>query len=164
MKARIFMYLFFFALLYVIFQYVNSKRYYKAKTAQISALQQEIDSLESMVDNENTSSYKDYQFSLKSNVKAQSYFADMGLRADSIAEVIKSKIIGKNRNKAGNPLIPYPGIEGPMQVNRVKVLNNRWIIIQFTDGTYWGEAIISYYLDQDKQLQFDTMDGVLYAE
>lgn len=172
MKGKIFMYLFLFALLYAIFQYVNSKRYYKVKKEEIAELQREIDSLEAKtesfdakmdsLDGQQSESLRG--FSLKTNDKAREFFEDQNMSVDSMAAKIESAIISKNTVNEDNPLVPYSGVSGVMRINRIKILNSRWIIAEFTDGTYWGEALISYYLNKDNNLEFETDDGVLYAK
>lgn len=166
MKARIFLYLFLFALMYVIFQYANSKRYYKAKEKEITELEQKVDTLESQLDHSSPEkgSLEEKGFTLKTNRKAREYFENQGMEIDSIAAEIKQQIIGKNKPGEDNPLIPYSGTaEAVMHINRIKILNNRWIMAEFTDGTRWGEALIAYYLDEEDNLQFAIQDGVIYV-
>lgn len=167
MKARIFMYLFFFALMYVIFQFMNAKRYSEVKEKEIAQLEQEINQLkiENLPSEKSSSEKSDSRgFTLSTNPKAREYFEDQNMDADSIIKVIEGKIIEQNQAEADHPLVPYPGLNGIMRINRVETLNNRWILAEFTDGTYWGEALISYFLDDENELQFDTLDGVLYTD
>lgn len=168
MKARIFMYLFFFALMYVIFQFMNAKRYSEVKEKEIAQLEQEVNQLKiKNLPAEKTSSKKEEDargFTLKTNSKAREYFENQNMSPDSIARAIESKLIGQNKAKEDHPLVPYPGLDGVMRINRVETLNNRWILAEFTDGTYWGEALISYFLDEENNLEFDTVDGILYSE
>ncbi|HLS29656.1 MAG TPA: hypothetical protein VK021_02245 [Flavobacteriaceae bacterium] len=167
MKSRIFMYLFFFALMYVIFQFMNAKRYSETKEKEIAQLEEEINLLK--IENLPVESISPKEsdtrgFTLGTNPKAREYFEDQNMSPDSIARAIESKIIGQNLAQEDHPLVPYPGINGIMRINRVQTLNNRWILAEFTDGTYWGEALIAYFLDEKDELQFDTVDGVLYSK
>jgi len=166
MKTKIFLYLFVFALVSLIFQYMNYKSYSEAKENEIAVLETKVNDLEV----ENAMNLKaakegeDRGFTLKTNSKAREYFEDMQIEVDSIAAEIESAIISKNKAEEDNSLVPYAGIAGTMKVNRVEILNNRWVLAEFTDGTYWGEALISYFLDEDNNLEFDTLDGFLYSE
>lgn len=174
MKAKIFLYLFIFAFMYSIFQFINSKRYSEAKEKEVAELHHHIEELKDEVAEykEAASSYEATDamdsadsdgFSLKDNPKAREYFAAQQIDPDSVASAIESELISKNQGYKDNPLVPYPGISGNiMRINRVKVLNNKWVLAEFTDGSYWGEAFISYFLDEDNKLQFETQDGVLY--
>lgn len=172
MKSKIFMFLFCFTLLVVVFQYANTKRYSKAKEKDIKNLITLTDSLQAKVDslnlpaqeNQTRIDLKSEGFTLETNNKAREYFENQNISVDSLASAIEYQIISKNRVESGNPLVPYHGISGKMQVNRIKILNNRWVLAEFTDGKYWGETIISYFLDENNKLQFDTLDGVLYGK
>lgn len=170
MKEKIFMYLFIFALMFVLFQYTNSKRYSEAKQNEIAVLHKEIDSLQT-TNNPPETTKKDSEqsdsregFSLKTNSYAREFFEDQNMDVDSLEAEIENQIISQNQAEEDNPLVPYSASEGKtMSINRIKVLNNRWILAAFTDGQTWGEAIISYYLDEDNNLKFDTEDGVLHG-
>ena len=167
MKARIFLYLFIFAFLYSVFQFINSKRYSEAKEKEIAELELHLNQA-----NADLESYKMVEndadgdgFTLKSNVNAKAFYEDQNIDVDSLANEIERQLIAKNKPKENNPLVPYSGNQGRvMHINRIKILNNRWIIAEFTDGVYWGEALISYLLDENNDLQFDTEDGVLYGK
>lgn len=166
MKARIFLYLFIFALLYSIFQFVNTKRYSEVKEKEITELEQHLHKAEADLESYKVISEdgKGDGFTLQSNTNAKEFFEDQNIDVDSLAADIENQLISKNEPKKDNPLVPYSGAHGrAMHINRIKILNNRWIIAEFTDGIYWGEALISYYLDEKNQLQFDTQDGVLYG-
>lgn len=165
MKAKILLYLFLFALMYVIYQFMSTKKYSEAKEKEIAHLEETIRHLKDEAGEQLKAAQEakeDRGFNLKSNFKAREYFEDQQIDPDSLYAEIESKIISQNEAYENNPLVPYPGIEGVMRVNRIEVLNNRWILAEYTDGKYWGEAIISYLLDEKNQLQFDTMDGILY--
>lgn len=167
MKARIFLYLFLFALLLVIFQYANNKRYYESKEKEISKMEERLNEQEIQLKEAASGSSESNDtdgFSLQTNSHAKEFFEDQGMDIDSLAKVIENEVISKNSSDADNPLIPYSGSEGSvMRINRIKILNNRWILAEFTDGNQWGEAIISYFLDENNDVQFDTQDGVLYS-
>ncbi len=165
MKARIFLYLFIFAFLYSIFQFVNTKRYSEAKEKEIAELEEHLHSVEADLESYKVISEegKGDGFTLQSNTNAKEFFEDQDIDVDSLATEIERQLIAKNKPRQDNPLIPYAAEHGrAMHINRIKILNNRWIIAEFTDGVFWGEALISYYLDENNQLQFDTKDGVLY--
>lgn len=162
MRNKIFMYLFLFAILYIVFQFMNSKKANEYYTEKVTFLEAKVDSLE--VENESLRSVNmdlNY-FSLLENDAAYSYFADQGLDVDKIAVAIESEIIDRNRPNADNELIPFAGMEGKMRVNHIKILNNHWIIADFTDGIYWGEVLLDYEIDESKNLSITTKDGFLY--
>lgn len=171
MKEKIFMYLFIFAAMYAIFQFVNSKRYSEAKEHEIEELHEHIESLETKVEksekNKNTDNKakKQRDFSLEEYSYAREYFEDQNMDADSIAAEVENKIIAQNSAEEDHPLVSYSGFGNQtMKVNRIKILNNRWIIAEYTDGNYWGNSLISYFLNDDDELEFDVLDGVIYND
>ena len=48
-------------------------------------------------------------------------------------------------------------------VNKIKVLNHRWIIADFNNGNIWGEAIIKYFINDDETVSFENAESVIYA-
>ena len=81
---------------------------------------------------------------MDSNEDAISYFEEMGYDANKLALTISDKIISENKPGKDNPIVPFVGMEGHMAINKVRLLNHRWIIADFTDGVYWGELFIVY--------------------
>lgn len=164
MKARIFLYLFVFALLYAIFEFFNTKRYAETKEKEIVQLEEKITSLSADLAACKLNQTADEDgFSLQSNSNAREFFEDQQIDIDSLAAEIESQLVSKNATDRDNPYVPYSGNNGNfMRINRIKILNNRWILAEFTDSKTWGEALISYFLDENNQLHFDPVDGVLY--
>ena len=49
-------------------------------------------------------------------------------------------------------------------INKIKILNHRWIIADYSDGEYWGEAMIKYFLNDDGTISYETFQSVLYQK
>ena len=49
-----------------------------------------------------------------------------------------------------------------MIINTIKLINHRWVIADFTDGKYWGELILRYYVNDDKSVDFEISDYLIY--
>ena len=77
MKNKIFMYLFFFALLFVIFQYMNEKTIYESQDKKIKALTEKkitgLDSIDTLNDRIANLNY----FTLQGNENAMTYFENL---------------------------------------------------------------------------------------
>ena len=162
MRSKIFIYLFIFTLMFTIFIYVNDKKILDSRDSQIENLesklaraQAEKEELQGEIGN---LSY----FSLAKNEEALTYFENQGINAEELERLLEDEIIGRNTANEGNDLIPFEGMNGVMRINKVKVLNHRWIIADFTDGTYWGELFISYDIDEDRNLKLNTERSFLY--
>ena len=50
-----------------------------------------------------------------------------------------------------------------MKINKVKFLNHRWIVADFTDGTYWGEMVLEYYINEDDSIDLNVIGSLLYG-
>jgi hypothetical protein len=68
-----------------------------------------------------------------------------------------------NERKGNNPLVPYEGMNGDFKINKIKLLNHRWIVADFSDGKYWGELLIEYALADDLSVDFTLIDHLLYT-
>ncbi len=161
MRNRILIYLFIFTLLTTLFIYVNDKRILDAREEKITALESEIDAAKKENDSLLSLESHDY-FELSNNEEAISYFEKQGIDTKDLISRIEDAIISENKASEDNPLVPYAGMEGNMRINRVKVLNHKWIIADFTDGTYWGEVFLSYEVGEDGNISFNAEKSFLY--
>ncbi|MCR8667614.1 hydrolase [Aestuariibaculum sp. M13] len=163
MKQRIFMYLFVFAMLLVLFQFVNSKRVFEDMNKNIGdykeQLQQYKDSLVTMQHEIADLSH----FNLNRNEDAISYFENQGYNTSELIPIIKDELYKLNEVKGEHPMVPYAASEGKrMMINTIKLLNHKWIIADFTDGKYWGEMFLTYYINEDQQIEFNVVESFLY--
>ena len=162
MRSKIFLYLFIFMFLFTVFIYVNDKKILDAKEAQIENLKGRLSEAEiqnQVLTNKNTG--LNY-FSMDQNEAAISYFEYKGINAEEFTRKVEDEIIGRNRADEDNVLVPFAGMEGVMRINKVKVLNHKWIIADFTDGKFWGELLISYDVDENNNLLLTTEKSFLY--
>ena len=166
MKSKLFMYLFLFAVLYIIFQYANSKKTFEMQEAKIGSLREKVEALEQTKDSlQNTSVTASSQdgYSLESDDKDKMYIEELGYNIDDFKTKLESDIFSKNKADANNELVPFAGMNGGfMRINGLRIINHRWVIIEFTDGTYWGQALVNYFIEDDGSLSFEVGDGFLY--
>ncbi len=162
MRSKIFLYLFIFTLMFTIFIYVNDKKILDSKDSYI-------ENLESKLEKAGTSNQELLgenaalrYFSLSQNEEANSFFENKGIDPVELERTLEDEIIGRNTAGDDNELVPFAGMEGVMRINKVKVLNHKWIIADFTDGTYWGELFISYEIDANRNLKLKTESSFLY--
>jgi len=162
MLGKIYMYLFMFMLLFAIFIYVNDKKILDAKEENIENLEKKLSEVEIKNETLLSENLSLNYFSLSQNEEAISYFDNLSINSVELEHSIEDEIIGRNRAGEDNDLVPFKGMEGVMRINKVKVLNHKWIIADFTDGTYWGEVLISYEIDKENNLNFTTEKSFLY--
>ena len=159
MRRSIFMYLFLFAALWIVFQYVNASKSFDRQQDKIERLEVELtevnDSLASI--DLNAGRY----FKLTGNENAYDYFERFGVEVGGLESRIETALVSKN-STSGNPLIPYENATGVFQINKVEVLNHKWVIADFSDGKRWGELILLYDVDKDGSITFETLQSVIY--
>lgn len=163
MKQKIFMYLFVFAALLVLFQYVNAKRVIEGMNGKLAsqktALKKYKDSIAILQDDILQVSH----FNLDRNEDAISYFENDGYDISELIPFIKDELYKLNEVKGEHPIVPYAASEGRrMMINTVKMLNHKWIIADFSDGEFWGEIFLTYEITEDKELKFNLIEYFLY--
>ncbi|EZH75919.1 hypothetical protein ATO12_03760 [Aquimarina atlantica] len=162
MKNKIFLYLFIFAALFILFQFMNAKKAKESYDTKIESLKTKITTKEATIDSLISANMDLTYFSLDSNEDAASYFEEMGYDANKLALTISDQIIGQNKAGEDNPIIPFVGMEGNMNINKVRLLNHKWIIADFTDGVYWGELFILYEVKEGGVIDFEVEKSFLY--
>ncbi|RUA12935.1 MAG: hydrolase [Flavobacteriia bacterium] len=161
MKSRIFLYLFVFTALLVLFQYVTANNMQKALNSDVSRLQGEVEKMEDSIKTLNLKVLDMQYFTLENNDDALAYYDHLNLENPS--RYIEDKLLETNESKGDNPLIPYEGMESDFKINKIKVLNHKWILADFSDGKYWGDLIIKYELKDDLSVDFTLLDHLLYT-
>jgi len=169
MKRSLFMYLFFFALLFVIFQFMNEKKIFEKQENKIASQRKKITALKenTKVMNDSIVLLKDNiqdinYFTLQGNENAMTYIEHLGYEAKDVESLVSEFLIQKNLVKGNNPLIPFEGMQGDMKINKIKFLNHKWILVDFTDGRYWGEMILDYFVTKDQKIEINTISSLLY--
>lgn len=161
MKSRIFLYLFLFSALIALYFFVSGNNIAKEKTSQIESLQADAIQLKDSIKNLHLKMLEIEYFSLDNNDDAFAYYQHLNLKNTS--GYIADKLLETNETKGDNPLVPYEGMDGDFKINKIKVLNHKWIVADFSDGQYWGDLIIKYELKDDLGVDFSLVDHLLYA-
>lgn len=161
MKNKIFLYLFVFASLIALYLFVSSGKLIESKDVTIEKLQHEIVSLKDSVQQLNIKILDVQHFSLENNDYALENYAHLNI--ESPERYIADKLLETNETKGNNPLVPYEGMEGDFKINKIKVLNHKWILVEFTDGKHWGEMILDYELKDDLGIDFTLTSHLLYS-
>lgn len=161
MKNKIFLYLFVFASLIALYLFVSSGKLIESKDVTIEKLQHEIVSLKDSVQQLNIKILDVQHFSLENNDYALDNYAHLNIETPE--RYIADKLLETNETKGNNPLVPYEGMEGDFKINKIKVLNHKWILVEFTDGKHWGEMILDYELKDDLGIDFTLTSHLLYS-
>jgi len=108
-------------------------------------------------------------FSLEKNENAQNYFnpdsATKTIQIEKLIPFVTEKLMDFNANPKGNPYIGQDQIgANKFIINKVRILNHRWIIADFSDGEYWGEVLLKYFVNDDETVSFETMQSLIYQK
>lgn len=166
MKKSLLLYLFILVLLFNVFTYM----YYSKELAfqQNQYVKIEKKWKNSQNSNANKLAEANY-FSLEKNENAQNYFnpenAAKTIQIEKLIPFVTEKLMDLNANPKGNPYIGQDQIgANKFIINKVKILNHRWIIADFSDGDYWGEALIKYFINEDETVSFETFQSLIYQK
>lgn len=158
MKKSLFLYLFIIAVLMNVFTY----KYFSVKgTDQLNDLKKE------------NKKYKDstlvlfnkyadeLSFSLSGNDRAQNYYENYNI--SELEENVKQALLSYNDAPEGNKFIDQ-GTIGNQKfiINKIKLLNHRWIMADYSNGTVWGEVLLKYFINEQGVVSFEKIDSYLY--
>ena len=159
MKIKIISYLLIFVSIILLFQIVNSGRILKREETLLDYKENSIVILKSQKEILENQIEEESYFSLFGNQKAINL---LGAKYnDSIVLVIKDALYEINISYKKKLIIPYEDLGGVFLMNQVKVLNHKWIIANFSNGSMWGELLIEYVMEE-KEINFKTIDHFLY--
>ena len=108
-------------------------------------------------------------FSLENNENAQNYFeagsTEKTIQYEKLIPVVTEKLLDLNANPKGNPYTGQDQIgANKFIINKVKILNHRWIIADFSDGEYWGEVLLKYFVNEDESISFEVNQSLIYQK
>jgi len=163
MKSKVFLYLFVFALLLVLFQYVNSKNVFESYESKLNKVDERVVALKDSIMTLEDELLDLMYFNLENNDDALSYFERDGYDTSELIPFIKDEIYKLNETKGEHPLVPYASMSGgKILINKVRLLNHKWILADFSDGKYWGELFITYEIVDKKELKFKLVESFMY--
>ena len=161
MKNKITIYLFLFTALVLIFQLVNSKKILDDQAERLVKLKADKENYEDSVLKLQSQLDEVNDFTLVGNDYALEYFKNTNI--DNIANQIKDQLYEKNLLKDKNDIIPYKTMNRNFLINKIKVLNHKWLIADFSDGTNWGELFVTFEIDQSGKINFELKEHFLYT-
>lgn len=141
---------------------VSSGNMTKANAEIITRLESKVENLKDSVQKSSLKVLDMQYFSLENNDDALAYFEHLNL--NDPAGYVADKLLETNAQKGDNPLVPYEGMQNEFKINKIKVLNHKWILTDFSDGKYWGELLIKYELKDDLGVDFTLIDHLLYTQ
>ncbi len=166
MKSRILMYLFVFSVLLIVFQYVNSKNIIDKYEKDIKIYKTKISEKEKAIINLEEENFELNYFNIDRNEDALTYFEAQGYDTEELIPAIIDGLYTMNNYEGDeHPLVPYVSMtDSKLLINKVRVLNHKWIVANFTDGKYWGEIFLTYSIDENNDLKYKLVEHFLYPK
>ena len=169
MKKSLFLYLFIIAALMNLFTYkyftskANSEQKASAESKNPLITSKTLsDSITTLSDQLYDANY----FSLENNDRAQNYLVQNNVKdINGFAEKVKQALLSYNDDPAGNKYTDQAKMgEQKFIINKVKLLNHRWIIANYSNGQLWGDVVLKYFINEDESISFEIMNTYLYPE
>jgi hypothetical protein len=166
MKKSLLLYAFILTFLMLLFTYVFYSKQVQFNQEQLTKTTKKCkDSLNIMTSKLAEANY----FSLEKNENAQNYFENEKsskiIQYEKLIPYVTEKLLDYNANPKGNP---YTGQDqvgaNKFIINKVKILNHRWIIADYSDGDLWGEVLLKYFINQDESISFEVNQTLLYQK
>ena len=159
MQNKILIYVLTFMSLTLIFLSINYTKISNLNESNSRILKKKIDTLEKRYIELDKKYRDEIYFTLSDNQEALSYFKDIDV--DSLVSYIRDELYEKNFNKDSDTFIPISNTKNKYLINKVKILNHKWIIADFSNRSKWGEMWIEYYFNENK-VEFHVKDILLY--
>lgn len=160
MKRQLYLYLFILSALITAFTYMY---YSKALSFEMKKNESEIKYYKDSIAEVTNKLIEADHFSLENNDFAKEYFVDYDVQ--KLMPQIKEALLAYNDDPKGNI---YTGQEKLSDqkfiINKIKILNHRWIIADYSDGQYWGDVVLKYFVEKDGKITFQIMDTFIYPK
>ena len=99
-------------------------------------------------------------FSLETNKLSQQYFED--LKIVNPSQIVINALMETNI-KEKNPYIKSES-NGRFLINKIRILNEKWVICEFSDRELWGDLLLEYHIDGNQKPTFKTLDEVIHPK
>ncbi len=166
MKKSLFLYLFILGLLFNVFTYAYLSKQLDFEKEKLAKTEKKMKTKSEIA---NTKLAEATYFSLENNENAQNYFnpdsATKTIKVEKLIPFVTESLLDLNSNPKGNPYTGQDQI-GPSKfiINKVKLINHRWIIADYSDGEYWGEVLLKYFINEDETVSFEIIQSLLYQK
>ena len=166
MKARIFMYLFIFSALLIIFQYVNSKNIIDKYEKDIKKFKAKVETQKQTITELEDQNFDLNYFNIDRNDNALDYFIAQGYDTDKLITAISEGLYDMNIYEGEeHPIVPFVSMtDSKLLINKIRIVNHRWILANFTDGQHWGEIFVTYEIDDNNQLKYKLVEYFMYPK
>jgi hypothetical protein len=160
MKKSLFLYLFIISVLMNLFTYAFYSKQSVFESERFASTKKKLkDSISDLSTKLNDAEY----FSLEKNDNAQNYLENYDV--NKLIPVIQEKLMAYNDNSEGNQFTGQVKMgDQKFIINKIKVINHRWIVADYSNGELWGEVVLKYFINKDESISFEIMDTYLYPK
>jgi hypothetical protein len=164
MRRHLFLYLFVFALLTVIYLFVDFRKKYEAFHEDVTTLESKIERLDSLNLKLNDENFDLSYFKFMANEEATWYFERQGYDVEELKSLILDALYETNVYEGEeHPLIPYVSMtDRPIVIDKARILNHKWLIANYTDGEYSGELFLNYTVVAKDSINFKVTDYLMF--
>ena len=160
MKKQLFLYLFILALMVNCFTYMYYSKGFLFLEKRYEKLNKKMtlknDSLVNLLSDAN-------HFAIESNDNAQNYFN--GKDVTAISKTVVNGLLAYNDDPKGNQFTGQVTMGSQkFIINKIKILNHRWIIADYSDGQLWGEVLLKYFINDDASVSFEIIETQLFPK
>ncbi|WP_229720484.1 hydrolase [Winogradskyella helgolandensis] len=166
MKNKILMYLFIFSVLLIVFQYVNSKNIIDKYEEDIVKIKDKVVEKDKAIKALEEQNFELSYFNIDRNEDALTYFEALGYDTEQLIPAIIDGLYNMNDYEGeDHPIVPYVSMtDSKLVINKVRVMNHKWIVANFTDGEFWGEIFVTYSIDENNDLKYKLVEYFLYPK
>lgn len=159
------MYLFIFTALIALYQFKSASNYVENTQLALAKYQETADEyikVSAQIKSLERQLERAQLFDLKYNQEGLAVLENQYHGPQEVSDFISDALIQTNINKElQHSLIPFKSENAKYVFNTVKILNQKWLIANFTDGTVRGEAILQFSMDNNA-VNFKTEDAFLH--
>jgi hypothetical protein len=105
-------------------------------------------------------------FNIDGNEDALTYFEAQGYDTEKLVPAIIDGLYAMNNYEGeDHPIVPYVSMtDSKLLINKIRVMNHKWIVANFTDGEFWGEIFVTYSIDENNDLKYKLVEYFLYPK
>lgn len=145
---------------------MNSKNIIDKYEGDITTMKSKLKSQEEIILKLEDDNFELSYFNIDRNEDALSYFEAQGYDTDQLIPAIIDGLYNMNNYDGDDhPIVPYVSMTGTkLLINKIRVLNHKWIVANFTDGEFWGEIFLTYTIDENNDLKYKLVEYFLYPK
>ncbi|MDC3079635.1 hypothetical protein OA336_02725 [Flavobacteriaceae bacterium] len=158
MRNKIIQYLLIFISLIALYLFISDLNKSEAFAASQERMTNRMEKLKDSIAQLVTDQTEHAYFSFALNHDAQQAYPNFS--TEDLQLLLEVYLLEQNDMTNGNPLLTSIG-KGWI-VNKISVVNHKWLLADFTNGSQWGDALFQYQVNINKQVRLRLLNHVMY--